>query len=311
MNPFKVYIQYNEIIIKIYIQSSQTIYDLKFEIMKYTKVKIDEQIISYLNENNQIMLSNEKTIEYYNIKSGDVLILNVQNNNNNNNNKLVIINNYLNQKYFFKLKKNDKISDLKNKLINKFNLDNNINNQKLYYKGKLLNDDEKLNNLKENIPILNWKETIDVKVNFIGNFYKDNNNNNFIYINVEKIINGIELKKIISERINFPVYHLEIYNDQNNNVFDRINFNNEIYVKLIYDILINNLDGKNIFTHFESEKKINELILMIKRKLEIENFSLLYNKNEIADFNLSMFEIFGKNNKDCQILDLIDLNDLL
>ena len=309
MNPFKVYIQYNEIKIKIYIQSSQTIYDLKFEIMKNTKVKIDKQIISYLNENNQIMLSNEKTIEYYNIKSGDVLILNVQNNNNNNN-KLVIINNYLNQKYFFKLKKNDKISDLKNKLINKFNLDNNIKNQKLYYKGKLLNDDEKLNNLKENIPILNWKETIDVKVNFIGNFYKDNNNN-FIYINVEKIINGIELKKIISERINFPVYHLEIYNDQNNNVFDRINFNNEIYVKLIYDILINNLDGKNIFTHFESEKKINELILMIKRKLKIENFSLLYNKNEIADFNLSMFEIFGKNNKDCQILDLIDLNDLL
>ena len=310
MNPFKVYIQYNEIKIKIYIQSSQTIYDLKFEIMKNTKVKIDKQIISYLNENNQIMLSNEKTIEYYNIKSGDVLILNVQNNNNNNN-KLVIINNYLNQKYFFKLKKNDKISDLKNKLINKFNLDNNIKNQKLYYKGKLLNDDEKLNNLKENIPILNWKETIDVKVNFIGNFYKDNNNNNFIYINVEKIINNIELKKIISERINFPVYHLEIYNDQNNNVFDRINFNNEIYVKLIYDILINNLDGKNIFTHFESEKKINELILMIKRKLKIENFSLLYNKNEIADFNLSMFEIFGKNNKDCQILDLIDLNDLL
>ena len=310
MNPFKVYIQYNEIKIKIYIQSSQTIYDLKFEIMKNTGVEMDKQIISYLNENNQIMLSNEKTIEYYNIKSGDVLILNVQNNNNNNN-KFVIINNYLNQKYFFKLKKNDKISDLKNKLINKFNLDNNINNQKLYYKGKLLNDDEKLNNLKENIPILNWKETIDVKVNFIGNFYIDNNNNNFIYINVEKIINGIELKKIISERINFPVYHLEIYNDQNNNVFDRINFNNEIYVKLIYDILINNLDGKNIFTHFESEKKINELILMIKRKLEIENFSLLYNKNEIADFNLSMFEIFGKNNKDCQILDLIDLNDLL
>ncbi len=310
MNPFKVYIQYNEIKIKIYIQSSQTIYDLKFEIMKNTGVEMDKQIISYLNENNQIMLSNEKTIEYYNIKSGDILTLNVQNNNNNNN-KLVIINNYLNQKYFFKLKKNDKISDLKNKLINKFNLDNNIKNQKLYYKGKLLNDDEKLNNLKENIPILNWKETIDVKVNFIGNFYIDNNNNNFIYINVEKIINGIELKKIISERINFPVYHLEIYNDQNNNVFDRINFNNEIYVKLIYDILINNLDGKNIFTHFESEKKINELILMIKRKLIIENFSLLYNKNEIADFNLSMFEIFGKNNKDCQILDLIDLNDLL
>ena len=83
MNPFKVYIQYNEIIIKIYIQSSQTIYDLKFEIMKNTKVKIDEQIISYLNENNQIMLSNEQTIEYYNINSGDVLILNVQNNNNN------------------------------------------------------------------------------------------------------------------------------------------------------------------------------------------------------------------------------------
>ena len=83
MNPFKVYIQYNEIIIKIYIQPSQTIYDLKFEIMKNTKVKIDEQIISYLNENNQIMLSNEQTIEYYNIKSGDVLILNVQNNNNN------------------------------------------------------------------------------------------------------------------------------------------------------------------------------------------------------------------------------------
>ena len=310
MNPFKVYIQYNEIKIRICIQSSQTIYDLKFEIFKNTKVEIDRQIISYLNENNQIMLSNENTIEYYNIKSGDVLILNVQNNNNNNN-KFVIINNYLNQKYFFKLKKNDKISDLKNKLINKFNLDNNINNQKLYYKGKLLNDDEKLNNLKENIPILNWKETIDVKVNFIGNFYIDNNNNNFIYINVEKIINNIELKKIISERINFPVYHLEIYNDQNNNVFDRINFNNEIYVKLIYDILINNLDGKNIFTHFESEKKINELILMIKRKLKIENFSLLYNKNEIADFNLSMFEIFGKNNKDCQILDLIDLNDLL
>ena len=310
MNPFKVYIQYNEIKIRICIERSQTIYDLKFEIMKNTKVEMDKQIISYLNENNQIMLSNEKTIEYYNIKSGDVLILNVQNNNNNNN-KLVIINNYLNQKYFFKLKKNDKISDLKNKLINKFNLDNNIKNQKLYYKGKLLNDDEKLNNLKENIPILNWKETIDVKVNFIGNFYIDNNNNNFIYINVEKIINNIELKKIISERINFPVYHLEIYNDQNNNVFDRINFNNEIYVKLIYDILINNLDGKNIFTHFESEKKINELILMIKRKLKIENFSLLYNKNEIADFNLSMFEIFGKNNKDCQILDLIDLNDLL
>ena len=125
MNLFKVYIQYKEIKIKIYIQPSQTINDLKFEIMKNTKVKIDEQIISYLNENNQIMLSNEKTIEYYKIKNGDVLTLNVQNNNNNNNNnnKLVIINNYLNQKYFFKLKKNDKISDLKNKLINKFNLE--------------------------------------------------------------------------------------------------------------------------------------------------------------------------------------------
>jgi hypothetical protein len=303
MNVFKVNIKYKENIYKIFIQPSQTIKDLKFEIMKRIKVEIDKQFIYYLSENNQILLSNENTIEFYKIKSGENLILKV--------NRIVVINNYLNQKYFFKLKKNDKISDLKNKLINKFNLDNNIKNQKLYYKGKLLNDDEKLNNLKENIPILNWKETIDVKVNFIGNFYIDNNNNNFIYINVEKIINGIELKKIISERINFPVYHLEIYNDQNNNVFDRINFNNEIYVKLIYDILINNLDGKNIFTHFESEKKINELILMIKRKLKIENFSLLYNKNEIADFNLSMFEIFGKNNKDCQILDLIDLNDLL
>ena len=304
MNVFKVNIKYKEKIYKIFIPPSQTIKDLKFEIMKKIKVEIDKQFIYYLNENNQILLSNENTIEFYKIKSGENLILK-------DNNRIVVINNYLNQKYFFKFKENDKISDLKKKIINQFNLDNNLNNQKLYYKGKLLNDDEQLNNLQEKIPILNWKETIDVKVNFLGNFFLDENNNNFIYINVEKIINNIELKKIISERINFPVYHLEIYNDQNNNVFDRINFNNEIYVKLIYDILINNLDGKNIFTHFESEKKINELILMIKRKLKIENFSLLYNKNEIADFNLSMFEIFGKNNKDCQILDLIDLNDLL
>ena len=303
MNVFKVNIKYKENIYKIFIPPSQTIKDLKFEIMKRIKVEIDKQFIYYLSENNQILLSNENTIEFYKIKSGENLILKV--------NRIVVINNYLNQKYFFELKENDKISDLKKKIINQFNLDNNLNNQKLYYKGKLLNDDEQLNNLQEKIPILNWKETIDVKVNFLGNFFLDENNNNFIYINVEKIINNIELKKIISERINFPVYHLEIYNDQNNNVFDRINFNNEIYVKLIYDILINNLDGKNIFTHFESEKKINELILMIKRKLKIENFSLLYNKNEIADFNLSMFEIFGKNNKDCQILDLIDLNDLL
>ena len=50
---------------------------------------------------------------------------------------------------------------------------------------------------------------------------------------------------------------------------------------------------------------------MIKRKLKIENFSLLYNKYEITDYNLSMFDIFGKNNKDCQILDLFDLNDFI
>ena len=303
MNVFKVNIKYKENFFKIYILPSQTIKDLKFEIMKKIKVEIDKQFIYYLSENNQILLSNENTIEFYEIKSGENLILKV--------NRIVVINNYLNQKYFFELNENDKISDLKKKIINQFNLDNNLNNQKLYYKGKLLNDDEKLNNLKENIPILNWKETIDVKVNFLGNFFLDENNNNFIYINVEKIINNIELKKIISERINFPIYHLEIYNDQNYNIFENINYVNEIYVKLLYDILINNLDGKNIFTHFESEKKINELILMIKRKLKIENFSLLYNKYEITDFNLSMFDIFGKNNKDCQILDLFDLNDFI
>ena len=303
MNVFKVNIKYKEKIYKIFIPPSQTIKDLKFEIMKKIKVEIDKQFIYYLSENNQILLSNENTIEFYEIKSGENLILKV--------NRIVVINNYLNQKYFFELNENDKISDLKKKIINQFNLDNNLNNQKLYYKGKLLNDDEQLNNLQEKIPILNWKETIDVKVNFLGNFFLDENNNNFIYINVEKIINNIELKKIISERINFPIYHLEIYNDQNYNIFENINYVNEIYVKLLYDILINNLDGKNIFTHFESEQKISDLILIIKRKLKIENFSLLYNKNEIADFNLSMFEIFGKNNKDCQILDLIDLNDLL
>ena len=295
MNVFKVNIKYKENIYKIFIQPSQTIKDLKFEIMKRIKVEIDKQFIYYLSENNQILLSNENTIEFYKIKSGENLILKV--------NRIVVINNYLNQKYFFKLKENDKISDLKKKIINQFNLDNNLNNQKLYYKGKLLNDEEQLNNLQEKIPILNWKETIDVKVNFLGNFFLDENNNNFIYINVEKIINNIELKKIISERINFPIYHLEIYNDQN--------YVNEIYVKLLYDILINNLDGKNIFTHFESEQKISDLILIIKRKLKIENFSLLYNKYEITDYNLSMFDIFGKNNKDCQILDLFDLNDFI
>ena len=220
MNVFKYNIKYKEKIYKIFIQPSQTIKDLKFEIMKRIKVEIDKQFIYYLSENNQILLSNENTIEFYKIKSGENLILKV--------NRIVVINNYLNQKYFFELKENDKISDLKKKIINQFNLDNNLNNQKLYYKGKLLNDDEQLNNLQEKIPILNWKETIDVKVNFLGNFFLDENKNNFIYINVEKIINNIELKKIISERINFPVYHLEIYNDQNNNVFDRINFNNEI-----------------------------------------------------------------------------------
>jgi hypothetical protein len=303
MNVFKVNIKYKENIYKIFIQPSQTIKDLKFEIMKRIKVEIDKQFIYYLSENNQILLSNENTIEFYKIKSGENLILKV--------NRIVVINNYLNQKYFFELNENDKISDLKKKIINQFNLDNNLNNQKLYYKGKLLNDDEQLNNLQEKIPILNWKETIDVKVNFLGNFFLDENNNNFIYINVEKIINNIELKKIISERINFPIYHLEIYNDQNYNIFENINYVNEIYVKLLYDILINNLDGKNIFTHFESEQKISDLILIIKRKLKIENFSLLYNKYEITDFNLSMFDIFGKNNKDCQILDLFDLNDFI
>lgn len=310
MNVFKVNIKYKENFFKIYILPSQTIKDLKFEIMKKIKVEIDKQFIYYLSENNQILLSNENTIEFYEIKSGENLILKVQNDDNNNN-RIVVINNYLNQKYFFKLKENDKISDLKKKIINQFNLDNNLNNQKLYYKGKLLNDDEQLNNLQEKIPILNWKETIDVKVNFLGNFFLDENKNNFIYINVEKIINNIELKKIISERINFPIYHLEIYNDQNYNIFENINYVNEIYVKLLYDILINNLDGKNIFTHFESEKKVSDLILIIKRKLNIENFSLLYNKYEITDFNLSMFDIFGKNNKDCQILDLFDLNDFI
>ena len=303
MNVFKVNIKYKENIYKIFIPPSQTIKDLKFEIMKRIKVEIDKQFIYYLSENNQILLSNENTIEFYKIKSGENLILKV--------NRIVVINNYLNQKYFFELNENDKISDLKKKIINQFNLDNNLNNQKLYYKGKLLNDDEQLNNLQEKIPILNWKETIDVKVNFLGNFFLDENNNNFIYINVEKIINNIELKKIISERINFPIYHLEIYNDQNYNIFENINYVNEIYVKLLYDILINNLDGKNIFTHFESEKKVSDLILIIKRKLNIENFSLLYNKYEITDFNLSMFDIFGKNNKDCQILDLFDLNDFI
>jgi hypothetical protein len=303
MNVFKVNIKYKENFFKIYILPSQTIKDLKFEIMKKIKVEIDKQFIYYLSENNQILLSNENTIEFYEIKSGENLILKV--------NRIVVINNYLNQKYFFELNENDKISDLKKKIINQFNLDNNLNNQKLYYKGKLLNDDEQLNNLQEKIPILNWKETIDVKVNFLGNFFLDENNNNFIYINVEKIINNIELKKIISERINFPIYHLEIYNDQNYNIFENINYVNEIYVKLLYDILINNLDGKNIFTHFESEQKISDLILIIKRKLKIENFSLLYNKYEITDFNLSMFDIFGKNNKDCQILDLFDLNDFI
>ena len=303
MNVFKVNIKYKEKIYKIFIQPSQTIKDLKFEIMKRIKVEIDKQFIYYLSENNQILLSNENTIEFYKIKSGENLILKV--------NRIVVINNYLNQKYFFELNENDKISDLKKKIINQFNLDNNLNNQKLYYKGKLLNDDEQLNNLQEKIPILNWKETIDVKVNFLGNFFLDENNNNFIYINVEKIINNIELKKIISERINFPIYHLEVYNDQNYNIFENINYVNEIYVKLLYDILINNLDGKNIFTHFESEQKISDLILIIKRKLKIENFSLLYNKYEITDFNLSMFDIFGKNNKDCQILDLFDLNDFI
>ena len=303
MNVFKVNIKYKENIYKIFILPSQTIKDLKFEIMKRIKVEIDKQFIYYLSENNQILLSNENTIEFYEIKSGENLILKV--------NRIVVINNYLNQKYFFELNENDKISDLKKKIINQFNLDNNLNNQKLYYKGKLLNDDEQLNNLQEKIPILNWKETIDVKVNFLGNFFLDENNNNFIYINVEKIINNIELKKIISERINFPIYHLEIYNDQNYNIFENINYVNEIYVKLLYDILINNLDGKNIFTHFESEKKVSDLILIIKRKLKIENFSLLYNKYEITDFNLSMFDIFGKNNKDCQILDLFDLNDFI
>ena len=304
MNVFKVNIKYKEKIYKIFIPPSQTIKDLKFEIMKKIKVEIDKQFIYYLSENNQILLSNENTIEFYKIKSGENLILKV--------NRIVVINNYLNQKYFFKLKENDKISDLKKKIINQFNLDNNLNNQKLYYKGKLLNDEEQLNNLQEKIPILNWKETIDVKVNFLGNFFLDENNNNFIYINVEKIINNIELKKIISERINFPIYHLEVYNDQNYNIFENIlNYVNEIYVKLLYDILINNLDGKNIFTHFESEKKVSDLILIIKKKLKIENFSLLYNKYEITDFNLSMFDIFGKNNKDCQILDLFDLNDFI
>lgn len=303
MNVFKVNIKYKENIYKIFILPSQTIKDLKFEIMKRIKVEIDKQFIYYLSENNQILLSNENTIEFYEIKSGENLILKV--------NRIVVINNYLNQKYFFELNENDKISDLKKKIINQFNLDNNLNNQKLYYKGKLLNDDEQLNNLQEKIPILNWKETIDVKVNFLGNFFLDENKNNFIYINVEKIINNIELKKIISERINFPIYHLEIYNDQNYNIFENINYVNEIYVKLLYDILINNLDGKNIFTHFESEKKVSDLILIIKRKLNIENFSLLYNKYEITDFNLSMFDIFGKNNKDCQILDLFDLNDFI
>ena len=310
MNVFKVNIKYKEKIYKIFIPPSQTIKDLKFEIMKKIKVEIDKQFIYYLSENNQILLSNENTIEFYKIKSGENLILKVQNDDNNNN-RIVVINNYLNQEYFFELNENDKISDLKKKIINQFNLDNNLNNQKLYYKGKLLNDDEQLNNLQEKIPILNWKETIDVKVNFLGNFFLDENNNNFIYINVEKIINNIELKKIISERINFPIYHLEIYNDQNYNIFENINYVNEIYVKLLYDILINNLDGKNIFTHFESEQKISDLILIIKRKLKIENFSLLYNKYEITDYNLSMFDIFGKNNKDCQILDLFDLNDFI
>ena len=83
MNVFKVNIKYKEKIYKIFIPPSQTIKDLKFEIMKKIKVEIDKQFIYYLNENNQILLSNENTIEFYKIKSGENLILKDQNDDNN------------------------------------------------------------------------------------------------------------------------------------------------------------------------------------------------------------------------------------
>ena len=257
MNVFKVNIKYKEKIYKIFIQSSQTIKDLKFEIMKRIKVEIDKQFIYYLSENNQILLSNENTIEFYKIKSGENLILKV--------NRIVVINNYLNQKYFFELNENDKISDLKKKIINQFNLDNNLNNQKLYYKGKLLNDDEQLNNLQEKIPILNWKETIDVKVKFLGNFFDE------ININVEKIINPINLKKIISEKIKISIYHLKICIkdiEQNLNDFKENDLikNREIYVRLIYDFLITDYYGSiNIFKRLFSDETINKLFDYIKK----------------------------------------------
>ena len=211
--------------------------------------------------------------------------------------RLLYIKNLLDQliKYIDILKetKENLTNNIKNKIINKFNIDNELNIFKLKEKNFCLYGErfnkfsiKKFNNINTNLINSNSNDTFlnnenDIINEFINNIFDSNEINFNILKNfIEKISNN----KLLSQKF------INYFNIYNNNQFyiikDKNNFNS---IKNVFNIIINNFINKK----YNKIEDYNELFYII---IICEKIFYYYNENK--EYLCSTFflnNIFNKN----------------
>ena len=211
--------------------------------------------------------------------------------------RLLYIKNLLDQliKYIDILKetKENLTNNIKNKIINKFNIDNELNIFKLKEKNFCLYGErfnkfsiKKFNNINTNLINANSNDTFlnnenDIINEFINNIFDSNEINFNILKNfIEKISNN----KLLSQKF------INYFNIYNNNQFyiikDKNNFN---IIKNVFNIIINNFINKK-YNKIEDYNELYYIIIICEK--------IFYYYNENKEYLCSTFflnNIFNKN----------------
>ena len=313
---YYIQIQYENRIIKeqLFINPESSIEDLKFEIKKLFNFMVEDQILFY----HEIELNDKKTLNDYQIKKNEIILLKVNNKKNDISNIIIKIKNqYFNENNEevkeFNLLPKKTIFDLKNEIEKELKIE--IHNQKIENENKIeLKNEEKIFNFSSKILFLkHFKEKIIILIN------KEEQKSNFKFndFNENNVI--LDIKKKINEKFKIPIQNQILFyeNEEKNNDFSLTNIKNK-FILFEFEELIE-ITILNYSKIFKVKKGINILKLkyLIEEKLKIPFHSIKILDEDFKD-EIKNEEKLEKNNRfnikiicDLIIIDLIHNNEFL
>ena len=273
---YYIQIQYENRIIKekLFINPESSIENLKFQIKKL--FNYEDQILFY----HEIELNDKKTLNDYQIKKNEIILLKVNNKKNDISNIIIKIKNqYFNENNEevkeFNLLPNKTIFDLKTEIEKVLKIE--IHNQKIVNENNNeLENEEKIDNFSSKILFLkhfNEKNIIIINKNGKSNFLLSDFNENNVILHIKNKIFEIYKTQIENQKLFYE-------NEEKNNDFSLMNIPKK-YILLEYEELVE-ITILNYSKIFKIEKGSN--IIKLKFIIE-ENLKILFHSIKIYDEN--------------------------